>query len=254
MHATIGTYCFACAHRPHFYGVNGYLKDIVARSNTPVLQTVLLKYHNRPPFEIAHLSHFIRRTSQLGSPTHAYIRSYESDFLLQLTYQPLAGTPRNSPRHLRFEITCRMYNRRLSSLSQIFSQLPPILSGIGQLRIVGDSSAPSRRDDLDSARWLELLCLFGGVERLRVHDPLVLDIARTLQRVTSQAEPELFPSLRELFLPKDSQEFTAALEAISPFIGVRQLSGYPIAVYSSDARTATNRLMEIGEDGVFITV
>ena len=221
-----------------YCGVNEYLEDIVARIDTPLLELIDLRFFNRPLFEIPHLSHFVRRTSQLGSPTQAKIYITENAISLALIHQP--GTPRTTtiPEQLRLQITCRRFDWQLSALSQISSQLSPFLAGVGQLDVRAFPPSASGRDDLDLARWLELLRPFSGVERLRVVDELVLDMARVLQRVTTEPDPdpELFPALRELFLG-NSQELTAALQAITPFINVRQLSGHPVVVYVWETST-----------------
>ncbi len=219
-----------------FRGVNEYLEDIVARIDTPLLELIDLRFFNGLVFEIPHLSHFVRRTSQLGSPTQAKIYSSGSAVSVTLIHQP--GTPSTTiPGQLRLQIACRQFDWQLSAISQISSQLSPFFSGVGQLDVRTFPPSASGRDNPDSALWMELLRPFGGVERLRVVDELVLDIARALQRVTSEPDPELFPALRELFFRGNSREFAAALEAIAPFINARQLSGHPIAVYHWDTST-----------------
>jgi hypothetical protein len=221
-----------------FCGVNEYLEDIVARIDTPLLELIDLRFFNRLLFEIPHLSHFVRRTRQLASPTQAKIYSSGSAVSLALIHQP--GTPHTTipiPGQLRLQIKCRQFDWQLSALSQISTQLSPFLSGVGQLDVRAFPPSASGRDDLDLTRWLELLRLFGGVDKLRVADELVWDIARALQRVISDPDPELFPALRELFLVGNSQEFTAVLETIAPFISAHQLSGQPIVVYNWDRNT-----------------
>lgn len=52
--------------RLKYCGVSDCLEDIVVRIGTPLLE---LTDFNRLVFEIPHLSHFVRRTNQLGSPT-----------------------------------------------------------------------------------------------------------------------------------------------------------------------------------------
>ncbi|KAH8990537.1 hypothetical protein EDB92DRAFT_1816726 [Lactarius akahatsu] len=126
---------------------------------------------------------------------------------------------------------CRQFDWQLSAISQISTQLSPFLSGVGQLDVRTFPPSAGGHDDLDTARWIELLRPFDGVERLRVADELVLDIARALQRVTSELEdPELFPALRELFFLGNSREFPDALETIAPFISARQLSERPVVM------------------------
>ncbi|KAH9061317.1 hypothetical protein EDB87DRAFT_1576376 [Lactarius vividus] len=133
---------------------------------------------------------------------------------------------------------CRQFDWQLSAISQISTQLSPFLSGVGQLDLRAFPPSADGHDDLDSARWIELLRPFNGVERLRVVDELVLDIARALQWVTSGPELELFPALRELFFLGNSREFPGALETVAPFISARQLSERPVVVYNWDTNTS----------------
>ncbi|KAH9176356.1 hypothetical protein EDB89DRAFT_1940648 [Lactarius sanguifluus] len=219
-----------------FWGVSEYLEDIVARIDTPLLELIDLRFFNRLIFEIPHLSHFVRRTSQLGSPTQAKIYSSGSTVSVTLITQP--GTPHTTiPGQRRLQIMCRQFDWQLSAISQISTQLSPFLSGVGQLDVRTFPPSAGGHDDSDTARWIELLRPFDGVERLRVVDELVLDIARALQRVTLEPEPELFPALRELFFLGNSREFPDALETIAPFISPRQLSERPVVVYNWDTNT-----------------
>jgi hypothetical protein len=216
-----------------FYGDNEYLEAIVARIDAPLLELIDLRLFNRLVFEIPHLSSFVRRTSQLGSPTQAKIYASGSSVSIILIHQP-TGTPHTTiPRQLRLQVPCRQFDWQLSAISQISRQLSPFFSGVVQLDVRTFSPTASGRDDLDLARWVELLRPFDKVERLRVVDELVLDVARALQRVASELEPELFPTLRELSL-SNSPNFIAALEAIAPFLSIRELSGNPITLYNWD--------------------
>ena len=223
-----------------FCGDSEYLEAIVARIDTPVLELIDLSFFNRLVFEIPHLSFFTRRTSQLAPPTQAKIYASGSSVSIILIHQPPAGTTNTTiPRQLRLQVSCRQFDWQLSAISQISSQLSPLFSRVGQLDIRAFPPPASGRDDLDLAQWVELLRLFDRVERLRVVDELVLDVARALQRVTSEQEQELFPALRELSL-SNSLNLTAALEAIAPFVSIRELSGYPIIVYNWDTSSFIN--------------
>ena len=217
-----------------FCGDSEYLEAIVTRIDTPLLELIDLSFFNRLVFKIPHLSSFARRTSQLASPTQAKIYASGSSVSIILIHQPPAGTAHTTiPGQLRLQVSCRQFDWQLSAIFQISSQLLPLFSSVGQLDIRAFPPPASGRDDLDLAQWIELLWLFDSVERLRVVDELVLDVARALQRVTSEQELELFPALRELSL-SNSLNLTAALEAIAPFLSIRQLSGYPIIVYNWD--------------------
>jgi hypothetical protein len=66
-----------------FFGVDKYLGDIVDTIDAPLLELVDLRFSNDLAFEILHLSHFIRRTSQLGCPTY-----YTSAVSVSLTDRP----------------------------------------------------------------------------------------------------------------------------------------------------------------------
>ena len=217
-----------------FCGDSEYLEAIVARIDTPFLELIDLSFFNRLVFEIPHLSFFARRTSQLASPTQAKIYASGSSISIILIHQPPAGTPPTTiSRQLRLQVSCKQFDWQLSAISQISSQLSPLFSGVEQLDIRAFPPPASGRDDLDLAQWIELLWLFHGVERLRVVDEPVLDVARALQQVTSEPELELFPVLRELSL-SNSLDIITALEAIAPFLSIRELSGYPIIVYNWD--------------------
>ena len=212
--------------RLKFYGVIKYLEAIVARIDTPLLDHADLKFFDTLAFEIPHLSHFIRRTSQLGSPTHAQIASSGIGFSLGLFHLPRTPTTTIS-RRLRLQITCMHFNGQLSAIPPISSQLSPFLSGVRLLELYAFPSLPNGSKDIDSARWVELLQPFSKVEKLCVAAEVVLDIARVLQRVTAEPDLELLPALRALLL-ENSREFTDAREVITPFMSARELSGHPI--------------------------
>jgi hypothetical protein len=213
-----------------FSGDNEYLEAIVSRIDTPLLELADLRFFNRFAFEIPHLSHFIRRTSQLRIPTHVKIAMSGCGFSVALVHQ--TGTPHTSPGQLFFQITCRQFHSQLTTIPPISSQLSPFFSGVGLLELYAFPPVASGRDALESAQWIELLRPFSSVEILCVIDELVLDIARVLQWVTSEQDLELFPALSEISLG-NSQEITAALDAIAPFIGARQLSGGRSVVVSN---------------------
>lgn len=215
-----------------FSGDNEYLEAIVSRIDTPLLELADLRFFNRFAFEIPHLTHFIRRTSQLGLPNHVKIAMSGCGFSVALVHQ--TGTPHTSPVHLFLQITCRQFHSQMATVPPISYQLSPFFSGVKLLELYAFPPVASGRDALDSAQWVELLRPFSGVEKLCVIDDLVLDIVRVLQLATSEPDLELFPVLRELSIG-NSQEFTAALDSIAPFIAARGLSsGHPIVVSNWD--------------------
>ena len=215
-----------------FSGDNEYLEAIVSRIDTPLLELADLRFFNRFAFEIPHLTHFIRRTSQMGLPNRVKIAMSGCGFSVALVHQ--TGAPHTAPALLYLQITCRQFHSQPTTTPPIFRQLSPFFSGVELLELYAFPPVANGRDALDSAQWVELLRPFSSVERLRVIDELVLDIVRVLQLVTSEPELDLFPVLRELSMG-NSQEFAAELDSIAPFIGARRLSGgHPIVVSNWD--------------------
>jgi hypothetical protein len=218
-----------------FSGDNEYLEAIVSRIDTPLLELADLRFFNRFAFEIPHLSYFIRRTSHLALPTHVKIAVSGCGFSVALDHQ--TGTPHTSPVQLFLQITCRHFHSQLTTIPPISAQLSPFFSGVGLLELYAFPPVASGHNALDLAQWVELLRPFSSVETLCVIDELVLDIARVLQLVTSEQDLGFFPALREISLG-NSQELAAALDAIAPFIGARQLSsGRSVVVSNWDRRT-----------------
>jgi hypothetical protein len=213
-----------------FSGDNEYLEAIVSRVDTPLLELADLRFFNRFAFEIPHLSHFIRRTSQLALPTHVKIAMSGCGFSIALVHQ--TGTPHNSPVQLFLQITCRHFHSQLTTIPPISAQLSPFFPGVGLLELYAFPPVASGPNALDLVQWVELLRPFSNVEMLCVSGELVLDIARVLQWIISEQDPGLFPALREVSLG-NSQELTAALDAIAPFIGARRLSGGRSVVVSN---------------------
>jgi hypothetical protein len=218
-----------------YSGVTEYLEAIVASIDTPLLELADLRFFNRFAFEIPQLSYFIRRTSQLGSPTRVKIAMSGCGFSVALIHQ--SGTPHTFPGRLFLQITCRQFDSQLTTISPISSQLSPFFASVRLLELYAFPPMASGRGHLDLAQWVELLRPFSGVERLCVVDELVLDIARVLQWVAPKQDLELFPALRELSLG-NSQGLTVAPDVIAPFIRARLLSGgHPIVVSNWNSST-----------------
>ena len=217
-----------------FHGITEYSEAILTRIDTPLIESIDLRFFNRLAFEIPHLFHFIRRTSQLESPTHVKIASSRHGFAVALIHH--IKTPRTPiPRSLFLQITCKQFDSHLTNISPISSQLSPFFSSAPLLELYAFPPVVSNHNVLDLAQWVELLRPFGRVERLYVVDDLLLDIARVLHRAISETDLEFLPELRELYLGNwDSPNFKAALDDIGTFICTRGLNGHSIVIYNWD--------------------
>jgi hypothetical protein len=208
-----------------FHGVTEYSEAILTRIDTPLLESIDLIFFNRLAFEIPHLCHFIRRTSQLESPTHVKIASSRHGFAIALIRQ-IKTPPTTISRPLFLQITCKQFDSHLTNIIPISSQLSRFFSSAPLLELHAFPPVVSGRKVLDLAQWVELLRPFGRVKRLYVVDDLLLDIAQVLHWAI---EEELLPDLCGLFFENlDSPNFIAALGDIKWFCFRRGLTLHSI--------------------------
>ena len=205
-----------------FKGLCEYLEYLVARLETPFLQTFTIELFDQPVFEIPRLSQFIGRTEGLRSPRKTSIELTVSDIAIIQQF-------RESPCRLqiRLQISCRELGRRVDSLAHICRDLFPFLPNVERLDIKSfyfSSSAWRQRDQMiDSGQWLELFRSFPGVKALGVSGTLVRNIASALQRATTgEMIKDVFPALCDL---RFNGSRTYLSKFIELFIAARQPSG-----------------------------
>ncbi len=180
-----------------FVGVSEYLEDLAARIDSPLLNSLQIKFFNQLIFDTPQLTRFISRTPELRfkARQEAHIDiSYSSVGVL---------IPGVVGKGLRLEISCRPSDWQLSSLAQICSSSfpPTLISSLEHLYICDDKHSRLRwQDDIENCQWLELLRPFTAVKNLHLSREFTPRIVPALQELVKGRVTEVLPALKCLYL------------------------------------------------------
>lgn len=200
-----------------FHGASEYLEEFMARINSPALLKITIRLFNQIFFEIPQFCKFILRSNALGSPTWVIVtHSAESVSVLLIL---------NGNEHCVLGTSCRRLDWQLSFVTEILTQLSPLLSGVRSLTIQKGDELPSM-EDMDSTQWLELFRPFTHVTLVRVsEEQLVPSIVQGL--VTEGMATAVLPELFSLHLEGHSGT-PSVVGAAKQFIATRKLSGHTV--------------------------
>jgi hypothetical protein len=178
-----------------FVGVSEYLEDLVARIDSPLLDSLQIKFFHQLIFDTPQLARFISRTPELKARNEARIViSYSGVSVL---------VPGVVGRGLRLEISCRPSDWQLSSLAQLCSWSFPrsLISSLENLYIHDDEySRPHWQDDIENSQWLELLQPFTAVKNLHLSREFTPRIGPALQELVKARMTGVLPALQCLYL------------------------------------------------------
>ena len=209
--------------RFEFKGVSEYLEDLVARVNTPLLNSICITFFNQLMFELPQLAHFMRRTPRFQARNEAYVNF--GTYGVQVI--PLTESVDEES---RLKISCRELDWQLSSVAQVFTSFFPSIYMVEDLYIHGPRYLPSQwQDDIESAQWLEVLHPFTTAKNLYISENSAQCIAPALQELVGGRVTDVLPALESLFL-EDFAPSRPVREAIEQFVAARQLLGHPVAV------------------------
>jgi hypothetical protein len=160
-----------------FHGTTEYLEEIVARIDLPALSTIGIMLFNDILFEIPQFCRFIPRLNTLWSPTSATVILDSKFVKVSFIHETNLGIE-----YCSFQNSCIPLDWKLSFVTQITSQLSPLLSSMYELTITGDSSleVPTGEEGVDSTQWLELLQPFTHVTNVTVLKQVVPGIVQAL--------------------------------------------------------------------------
>ena len=161
-----------------FDGTSEYLEEFVARIDLLALSTIHVKFFNDIFFEIPQLYELMTRLNQprFPPPPSITLGLFSSDIVrVGFLYETNPGKEYYPPRY-SWETSCIPFDWKLSFLTQITSQLSPLLSSVYELIISGDSSlkVPTGEEAADSTQWLELFQPFTHVTKVNVVKSSVL--------------------------------------------------------------------------------
>ncbi len=212
-----------------FRGSSEYLENLVARIDTPLLDSLQITFFHQLIFDTPHLTQFISRSPNLKTQGEARV-IFLPDYVGAVL--PLA-----SPRQLRLGVACKQSDWQLSSLAHIYNSALPqdLVPKMEHLYISDDFLPPNWQDDLENGQWLEVLHPFTGVKNLYLSWKLTRSIAPALQELVGERVTEELPALESLFL-EELHPSGPVEEAIEKFVAARQLAGHPVIVSHWDRK------------------
>ena len=219
-----------------FHCESEYLEEFVAQIELPSLSNVAIKLFNDIFFEIPWFCKFLSRLNALGSHAWAIVtHNVDSVSVLLSREVTLECWSDSGSENCFLETPCRRLDWQLSFITQITSQLSPLLSSVHSLSIRGDRGFPTGQEDVDSTQWLEAFQPFTHVNHLYVLvDRLVPCIMQAL--VTEDMTAEVLPELTLLHMngfDNLCSTFPSLADAATQFIARRKLSGRNVTLSSS---------------------
>jgi hypothetical protein len=206
-------------------GVSGYLEDLVARIDTPLLDNLTIIFIYQVIFDTPQLAQFISRTPKFK--TYDKARVFFSDEVVSITL------PRAFHGALELGIACARSDMHLSYLAQVcgLSFLQALIPAVEHLYILEEKHWwPYGLNELGSSQWLEFFHRFTAVKGLYISWRLfALRIAHALRDIVGERGTEVLPALQTLFL-EEPLPSGPVQEAIRQFVAARQLAGHPIVI------------------------
>ena len=146
----------------HFWGMNDYLEDFVARINAPLLRKLAMKFIDNLLFDISQLTRFIGRIEIFKVLDRAQVFSRD-EFVTIILYMQELG----------FDDPNLLLELRLSPLVQICSSSLLPLSSSEDLVIAVDCDFPllsQDESDTENTQWLEILKPFISGEFVAIRE------------------------------------------------------------------------------------
>jgi hypothetical protein len=210
--------------RFRFDGVSEYLEDLVARIDTPLLDTFKLTTTffqlGRFAFYTSQLAEFISRTPKFKTLDEARMTFFE--LAVQITLLGASGG------ELGLNVSCIESSRWLPSLAHVCSSsfIHALAPTVEQLHI--RALFIPLGHNIDNALWLEVLHSFIAVKCLYISWTLMWDIADALKMLVGERVIDVLPALQTLFL--DRRGRSAFIEEnIAQFVTARQLARRPLS-------------------------
>jgi hypothetical protein len=206
-----------------FHGASEYLEEFVAQIHLPTLCKITIKLFNQIFFEIPQFSQFIphQNSNVLGSPTLVLV-THSADSVSIFLIQNENSSP---DEYCYLGASCRRLDWQLSFVTQILSQLSPLLSNVAKLTFITHLEMPAAKEDVDSTQWVELFQLFTHVTEMHVFEQLVPDIVEAMEAM----DIGVLPELTSLSL-NGYRKSPSAAQAAEEFVATRRVSGRAVSL------------------------
>ena len=218
-----------------YQGYSEYLEDLLALINTPLVDTITIKYLVGD-IQFLQLSQFIGRTKNLK--VAQFRRAYVKFCHDQVNVELELGLPQGEPQsdvNLRLSLLGPRLNIQVPYVVDVLGKVVALFSNVGHL--FTHASCLKWRDmaDLDSIEWLAFLRLFPAVETLRLSGDMASYIVSALEDIPEEMLTEVMPALHLLWLDEEyRREEDEPVGSIKQFLTLRQLSGRPVAVVNTE--------------------
>ena len=208
-----------------FHGASEYLEEFVAQIRLPALCKITIKLFNQIYFEIPQFSQFIphQNSNVLGSPTLVLV-THSAESVSVFLIQDENSSP---DEYCYLGASCRRLDWQLSFVTQILSQLFPLLSSVAKLTFITHLEMPTGKEDVDPTQWLELFQLFTYVREIHVFEKLVPDIVHAL--VMEAMDIGVLPELSSLTL-NGYRKSPSVAKAAEEFVASRRVSGRTVSL------------------------
>jgi F-box-like len=208
-----------------FHGTSEYLEEFVAQIHLPALCKITINLFNQIFFEIPQFSQFIphQNSNVLGSPTLVLV-THSAESVNVFLIQKENSSP---DEYCYLGTSCRRLDNQLSFVTQILSQLSPLLSSVAKLTFITHLEMPTGKEDVDPTQWLGLFQLFTHVREIHVFEQLVPNIVQAL--VTEAMDIGVLPELTSLSL-NGYRKSPSAAKAAEEFVATRRASGRTVSL------------------------
>ncbi|KAH9030271.1 hypothetical protein EDB83DRAFT_1854644 [Lactarius deliciosus] len=217
-----------------FMGHSAYLEVIMARVDTPQLNSVSITYTDCLDFRVTELSKCIARSaikpSQFG---HAKI-SFEDD---SIHFRFFRETDPDSPTIAIQIVSNGPIPELVVDMAQLLNQTSAMLSDVVRLEVTINCSSSYWQGDLRyDIKWLELFRPFTAVKKLGMCEELAEYITRAVENRNKVAVTQVLPALEKLICVED-QHAKDMNELLANFRGEGDqfLSDSDEGLYSDDS-------------------
>ncbi|KAH9161030.1 hypothetical protein EDB89DRAFT_2032566 [Lactarius sanguifluus] len=182
-----------------FKGYSPYLEDIMARVDTPQLNSINITYTDYFHFRATELSKFIERSFIKPSRfAHGRI-SFEYE---RICFDLFRKIDPDKPTIAIKIPSGEGIHEQVSDMARVLNQTSAMLSDVVRLEITinEDRTSELEDDDMDYVEWLELFRPFTAMKKLRIYEVLSESITRALKGQIEEAGTQMSPALELIYV------------------------------------------------------
>jgi hypothetical protein len=216
----------------HFHGATEYLEDLVAKTDSPRLDRIIIVFLDDPDFrdlddfQAAQLSKFIDRSvgPELTPSRRAHV-SFDNDHFAFTLYRHANG-PGWDRRSVETTIACEWIDwpGHVPYMAEVLSHFSATLSTVIHLELIVEFKEDCQLEGTESVKWLLLFRQFPAVQILFVSWALAEGVALALEDITGEMVAKVLPSLDLICLRGQTAS------SIKKFVAARRLSDRPVTV------------------------